>query len=233
MLPGVINIQGAGGVADEDNAPAMNGGSQSEVGGLPRGRRHQHHASRRRAPLRDPDLAVSDTRVEGAGFGAEYGRAVSGVINSTIKTGTNAFHGEGLYVGAEHQVARRLQGARHPAPRRSDEQLRGQPRRAARARPRLVLRRLRRDLLERARSGPRRRRHQHQPRVHAGDPQAELPARRAPPDRAHRHRLAERRHLRAGAEHRRHLRADRQRQRSDASTPGPGASPSPPRPSSR
>jgi hypothetical protein len=46
-----------------------------------------------------PTSAVSDTQVEGAGFGVEYGRAVSGVINSTIKTGTNAFHGEGLYIG--------------------------------------------------------------------------------------------------------------------------------------
>jgi hypothetical protein len=99
MLPGVINVAGAAGVGDEDAAPAINGGSQGEVGAFLEG--VDTSMPRRGGELRFavPTTAVADTRLEAAGFGAEYGRATSGVINSTIKTGTNTFHGEGLYVG--------------------------------------------------------------------------------------------------------------------------------------
>jgi hypothetical protein len=98
MMPGVITFPGTGAVADEDMAPAMNGGTVAETAAFLEG--VDTSITRRGGELRFavPISAVNDTRVEGAGFGAEYGRAVSGVINTTIKTGTDAFHGEGLYV---------------------------------------------------------------------------------------------------------------------------------------
>ena len=46
-----------------------------------------------------PTSSIAETRLEAAGFGAEYGRAVGGVLSSTIRSGTNQFHGEALYVG--------------------------------------------------------------------------------------------------------------------------------------
>ena len=97
MLPGVINKASSGAVDDEDNAPAFNGGGSSETGAFLEG--VDTSITQRGGELRlaIPTTAVSETRIEGAGFGAEYGRSVSGVINTTIKTGTNAFHGEGLY----------------------------------------------------------------------------------------------------------------------------------------
>jgi hypothetical protein len=98
MLPGVVNVAATGGVPDEDMAPAMNGGNISETAAFIEG--VDTSITRRGGELRFtlPISAVNDTRIEGAGFGAEYGRAVSGVINTTIKTGTNVLHGEGVYV---------------------------------------------------------------------------------------------------------------------------------------
>ena len=99
MLPGVISVSGSGGVADEDNAPALNGGTISETAAFVEG--VDTSMTRRGGELRFaiPTSAVNDTQIEAAGFGAEYGRATGGIINTTIKTGTNDFHGEGLYVG--------------------------------------------------------------------------------------------------------------------------------------
>ncbi len=99
MLPGVISVSGSGGVADEDNAPALNGGTISETAAFVEG--VDTSMTRRGGELRFaiPTSAVNDTQIEAAGFGAEYGRATGGIINTTIKTGTNEFHGEGLYVG--------------------------------------------------------------------------------------------------------------------------------------
>jgi hypothetical protein len=98
MMPGVITFPGTGAVPDEDMAPAMNGGAVSETAAFVEG--VDTSITRRYGELRFaiPTSAVSETRIEGAGFGAEYGRAVSGVINTTIKTGTDAFHFEGLFV---------------------------------------------------------------------------------------------------------------------------------------
>ena len=46
-----------------------------------------------------PTTAVAQTSYQTAGVGAEYGRGQTGVINTVIKSGTNQFHGELLYVG--------------------------------------------------------------------------------------------------------------------------------------
>ncbi len=44
-----------------------------------------------------PVSSLTETRME-TGFTAEYGRVVSGVTSSTIKSGTNQFHGDFLYI---------------------------------------------------------------------------------------------------------------------------------------
>jgi hypothetical protein len=44
-----------------------------------------------------PVSSLTETRME-TGFTAEYGRVVAGVTNSTIKSGTNQFHGDFLYI---------------------------------------------------------------------------------------------------------------------------------------
>jgi hypothetical protein len=45
-----------------------------------------------------PVTSLTETRMDNAGFSAEYGRVVSGVTQSTIKSGTNQFHGDFLYI---------------------------------------------------------------------------------------------------------------------------------------
>ena len=49
-----------------------------------------------------PTTATAAISVQVAGVGAEYGRSTSGVVNTVIKSGTNNFHGEALYVGQNH-----------------------------------------------------------------------------------------------------------------------------------
>ena len=46
-----------------------------------------------------PTTAFVETTIQSAGRGAEYGRSTSGVINSVVKTGTNQFHGDFIYLG--------------------------------------------------------------------------------------------------------------------------------------
>ena len=45
-----------------------------------------------------PTTSLTETRLETAGFSAEYGRVVAGVTSSVIKSGTNQFHGDFLYI---------------------------------------------------------------------------------------------------------------------------------------
>jgi hypothetical protein len=45
-----------------------------------------------------PTTSLTETRLETAGFSAEYGRVVAGVTSSVIKSGTNEFHGDFLYI---------------------------------------------------------------------------------------------------------------------------------------
>ncbi len=48
--------------------------------------------------IKIPTTAVAQTTLQTAGLGAEYGRASNGQANTVIKTGTNNFHGEALYI---------------------------------------------------------------------------------------------------------------------------------------
>ena len=93
QLPGVVIRQNATAMV------SMNGGISSETGAFIEG--VDTSMSRRGGEPRMliPGTAITETTVESAGFGAEYGRATGGIINSVIKTGTNTFHGDFLYIG--------------------------------------------------------------------------------------------------------------------------------------
>jgi hypothetical protein len=45
-----------------------------------------------------PITSLTETKLETSGFSAEYGRVVAGVTSSVIKSGTNQFHGDFLYI---------------------------------------------------------------------------------------------------------------------------------------
>lgn len=92
-LPGVVSI------GESDALPAINGGIQNETQVLVDGVDTSNTRRLGEARLIMPASALSETSVESMGFGAEYGRATGGIINSTVKTGTNVFHGDALYVG--------------------------------------------------------------------------------------------------------------------------------------
>ncbi len=46
-----------------------------------------------------PTTSTAAISAQVAGNGAEYGRSTSGVVNTVIKSGTNDFHGEALFIG--------------------------------------------------------------------------------------------------------------------------------------
>jgi len=93
QLPTVVNRN------DSDSLPSVNGGISTEVGIYVEGVDTSMHRRGGEMRLRIPSTALTETKLESTGFGAEYGRATSGIINSTVKTGTNEFHGEMLYIG--------------------------------------------------------------------------------------------------------------------------------------
>jgi hypothetical protein len=93
QLPTVVNLEGS------DNLPQVNGSLTSEVQILIEGVDTSNTRRGGEARVIMPSTALTETRVESMGFGAEYGRVTGGVINSTVKTGTNAFHGDFLYLG--------------------------------------------------------------------------------------------------------------------------------------
>lgn len=93
QLPSVVNR------SDADVRPSVNGGIGTEVGVYVEGVDTSMHRRGGEMRLLIPSTALTETKLESTGFGAEYGRATSGIINSTVKTGTNEFHGEALYIG--------------------------------------------------------------------------------------------------------------------------------------
>lgn len=51
-------------------------------------------APRRGEVLTQPNLdAIQEFKVQTSGLSAEFGRTVGGVVNATLKSGTNQFHG--------------------------------------------------------------------------------------------------------------------------------------------
>ncbi len=78
---------------------SMNGGISSETGAFIEGVDTSMTRFGGQPRMLIPGTAIMETSVESAGFGAEYGRATGGILNSVIKTGTNTFHGNFLYIG--------------------------------------------------------------------------------------------------------------------------------------
>ncbi len=93
QLPAVVNRN------DSDLVPSVNGGISTEVGVYVEGVDTSMHRRGGEMRLLIPGTALTETKLESTGFGAEYGRATSGIINSTVKTGTNEFHGDFLFIG--------------------------------------------------------------------------------------------------------------------------------------
>ncbi|MDE2850228.1 MAG: TonB-dependent receptor [Acidobacteriota bacterium] len=93
QLPSVVNR------SEADSRPSVNGGIGTEIGVYVEGVDTSMHRRGGEMRLLIPSTALTESKLESTGFGAEYGRATSGIINSTVKTGTNEFHGEALYVG--------------------------------------------------------------------------------------------------------------------------------------
>jgi hypothetical protein len=96
VLPGVVHgwrSRLQGGIQ-----ASMNGGSWQEnagfVDGVDTSFAKQGGGSRIFLPI----TSLTETKVETAGFSAEYGRVVAGVTSSVIKSGTNQFHGDFLYI---------------------------------------------------------------------------------------------------------------------------------------
>ena len=82
-----------------DQAPAVNGGIPQENAVFIDGVDISHNRRGGELTFYMPSTVIAENKIESAGFTAEYGRGVSGVMNTTIKTGTNNFHGDFLYIG--------------------------------------------------------------------------------------------------------------------------------------
>ena len=80
-------------------SPGVNGGIAQEVVTFIDGVDISHNRRGGEMTFYMPSTVITENRMESAGFSAEYGRGISGVLNTTIKTGTNVFHGDFLYIG--------------------------------------------------------------------------------------------------------------------------------------
>ncbi len=92
-LPGVVSA------GESDALPMINGGITTETQVLIEGVDTSNTRRGGETRVIMPTSSLSETRIESGGFGAEYGRVTGGIINSTVKTGTNEFHGDFLYIG--------------------------------------------------------------------------------------------------------------------------------------
>ena len=99
QLPGVTSLR----TNNDSTFMATPGGLTFEVGSFIEG--VDISQTRRGGEFRFnlPTTATAAISAQVAGVGAEYGRSTSGVINTVIKSGTNNFHGEALYIGQNHK----------------------------------------------------------------------------------------------------------------------------------
>lgn len=94
LMAGVVSYK-----QEFDQAPGVNGGIAQENVVFIDGVDISHNRRGGEMSFYMPSTVITENRLESAGFSAEYGRGVSGVMNTTIKTGTNEFHGDFLYIG--------------------------------------------------------------------------------------------------------------------------------------
>ena len=96
VLPGVV--QGTTSRLQGGIMVAVNGGQAPEhagyVDGVDTSFAKQGGATRIFLPI----TSLTETKIDTVGFSAEYGRVVGGVTSSVIKSGTNQFHGDFLYI---------------------------------------------------------------------------------------------------------------------------------------
>lgn len=94
LMAGVVSYK-----QEFDQAPGVNGGIAQENVVFIDGVDISHNRRGGEMSFYMPSTVITENRMESAGFSAEYGRGVSGVMNTTIKTGTNELHGDLLYIG--------------------------------------------------------------------------------------------------------------------------------------
>ena len=96
VLPGVVHDAQSRQVGDSQFA--VNGGQSTEVAGFVDGVDTSH--MRFNGSLRTflPTTSLEELRIDSAGFGAEHGRVVSAVTHAAVKSGTNRYRGQLLYV---------------------------------------------------------------------------------------------------------------------------------------
>ena len=101
MMPGVVqnsNSQGLG-----DHRPGINGGTWQEnaafIDGVDTSNTRRGGSSR----IFLPTTALAEVRMDGSGYGAEYGRVIGGVTGVVTKSGTNHFHGDFLYIAQNQE----------------------------------------------------------------------------------------------------------------------------------
>jgi hypothetical protein len=96
VLPGVVHTATSrqqGGIQ-----ASVNGGQWQENAGLVDGVDTSFARRGGGSRIFLPTTSLTGTTMESAGFSAEYGRVVSGVTQSVIKSGTNQFHGDFLWI---------------------------------------------------------------------------------------------------------------------------------------
>lgn len=116
LLPGVTSD--ARSQALGDHTPTVNGGLWSETAGFVDGVDTSFNRRGGSSRLFLPTTALSSVRLESSGAPAEYGRVIGGVTNAVVKTGTNTFHGDLLYI--LQRQSWRAQSDAVPLPRSSD-----------------------------------------------------------------------------------------------------------------
>ena len=100
LLPGANNVTnnycgagGEGGVYPTEQYADVNGGGPNGVNYQLDGTDNNDTYMNTNLPFPDPD-AVQELNVQTGNMSAEYGNAVSGVVNIVTKSGTNQFHGD-------------------------------------------------------------------------------------------------------------------------------------------
>jgi outer membrane receptor protein involved in Fe transport len=81
-----------------DIQPAVNGGQHTEIAAFVDGVDTSFSRFGGSPRLFLPTSVLTEARLESAGFSVEYGRAVSGISNAVVKSGTNTFHGSFLWI---------------------------------------------------------------------------------------------------------------------------------------
>ncbi len=81
-----------------DHRAGVNGQSWQDLGGFIDGVDTSFSRLGGSSQLFLPSTVISEVRIEGSGYTAEYGRVTGGIANAMVKSGTNRFHGDFRYI---------------------------------------------------------------------------------------------------------------------------------------